>query len=202
MLRPNGCVSDWNNVIAVSCTWSHLSPPWLYMAQRPRAHCCKCQSRSSSFRYSLSSSVLSTLSLLILPLLLFHPPLQTPPPKHNTLKDDSPLGVWASNCICSCEETCEVLQTVFSKCQLKTDAWESVQLRCVFERQILSDSTSSRMHRHIFLNKIYWTDHKTSTDNSNLALRSEKKNSLRSIPCITFRYVHKHEKLNIFGYWS
>ncbi len=71
----------------------------------------------------LSCPYSSLSSLLILPLLLFHPPLQPPPPPppNTTLsQEDSPLGVWASNCICSCEETCEVLQTVYSKCQLKT----------------------------------------------------------------------------------
>lgn len=54
-------------------------------------------------------------SLLILA--HFHPPPQT----HTThSEEDAPLGLWASNCLCSCEETCEVLQTVVLKCQLKT----------------------------------------------------------------------------------
>lgn len=68
----------------------------------------------------LSCPYSSLSSLLILPLLLFHPPPSTPPPNTTLSQEDSPLGVWASNCICSCEETCEVLQTVYSKCQLKT----------------------------------------------------------------------------------
>lgn len=93
------------------------------MAQRPKAHRCKCQSRSSSFRYSLSSSVLISLSLLF-SFQRFcystHPYKHPPPPNTTLSQEDSPLGVWASNCICSCEETCEVLQTVYSKCQLKT----------------------------------------------------------------------------------
>lgn len=71
-------ISVWNNAMAVSCPWSCLSPP-SYMAHRPPAHHCKCQSGLSAVLYSLSSFLSSCSTALH-----FRPPLRLHPLKHKT----------------------------------------------------------------------------------------------------------------------